>query len=246
MDTHNHTEDKSEWMSISNLMLGLMIIFLLIAIIMIYGIKAPLIVEKSCPKCEKNQAGIEEEIHEQLVKEFKEDYHAKRLIKIEHLTISFIQVDNITTKPPTATFDTKGFMFDSQSSTIEEPYRTILDDFCPRYFGFIENISNLYSDEVRIEVHIEGHASSKYDGYGEIRAYMANMTLSQRRANSVLRYCLNTIKEKDQEFIIKNFIASGFSSTQVMQDDDTKQEDSPRSRRVEFTIKTKPKPPKSS
>lgn len=107
----------------------------------------------------------------------------------------------------------------------------------PRY---IELLHNKFRNEIR-EIRIEGHTSSEWShDVSETEAFIRNMKLSQERTRTVLNFSMNI-----QDLIIlnpwmrKTVSANGLSSARLVVKNNI--ENKERSRRVEFTIRTKAK-----
>lgn len=127
-------------------------------------------------------------------------------------------------------------LFDEGSDKLKVRFQTILSDFFPRYVGVLKKY-RLSIDEIRIE----GHTSSVWrGGTPEDEAYIENMRLSQMRTLSALQYVL-ALKalETDRKWVKELLTANGLSSSKLVRDPKTGQEDEGASRRVEFRVRTK-------
>lgn len=211
-------DDGNEWLSVSDLMAGLMVIFLFIAIVFIR------------PLAEENQrirqiatAWQENEtlIYEALLKEFRHDLNRWNAeLEKETLLIRF--------KSPEVLFQTG-------SARIRPEFSEVLSNFFPRYVSALEPFRSSIE-----EIRIEGHTSSDWSATTtDDEAYFLNMELSQARTRSVLQYVLNLSDIEDERGWLQPFLtANGLSSSQpVSRKDGT--EDPERSRRVEFRVRTK-------
>lgn len=151
------------WLSVSDLMTGLMVIFLFVAIAYI-------------SRVQKNQSVLTDyvetknEMHDKLVKEFAGDTLKWQMAIGKDLTMKF--------KEPTV-------LFASGSYQLTPRFKEILDEFLPRYFNILLNdsLSNKIQ-EIRIEGHTDNVPLPSYDP----DPYIANAMLSQQRALSVVRY----------------------------------------------------------
>ena len=120
------------WMSVSDLMTGLMVIFLFVAIAYI-------------SRVQKNQSVLTDyvetknELHNKLVKEFEGDTLKWQMTIGKDLTMKF--------KEPTVLFSTG-------SSELTPRFKEILDEFLPRYFNILLNDSLRSNIQ---EIRIEGH-----------------------------------------------------------------------------------------
>lgn len=223
----------------SDLMAGLMMVFLFIAIIYtdnaedrienVVHIVSELQDEKTrtpsfpypdVARIVSEWQNDEQIIYNSLRHEFKDDLARwQASIQRETLTIRF--------KSPE-------ILFASDSATLKPEFKSILDKFIPRYIALLYNEFQTKIQEVRIE----GHTSSEYGGLSDTDAFIVNMELSQRRTRSVLQYALGqSAVQGFLPWMRKTVSANGLSSARPIMVDGV--EDKEASRRVEFTIRTK-------
>lgn len=213
------TEAESEWVSISDLMSVLMIIFLFIAISYMHNVQQN---QLNVKKVAVAYQELQTDLYLDLWEEFKEDLkNWKAVIEKDTLTVRFEEPE---------------VLFSIGSSELSNKFKLILEDFFPRYLRIIS------SDKYRMnieEIRIEGHTSSEWNGESqEMEAYFNNMRLSQNRTRSVLKYCLSLVDEPNILEWSKQFItANGLASSQLIKDRDG-EENKKKSRRVEFRTKT--------
>ena len=202
----------SHWLSISDLMSGLMIVFLFIAISYMYNIH----------KIAKDYKLMKEKIYEALYEEFKDDLQKKSWGA------------SIDSKTLTITFNAPNVQFDRNKADLKREYQDVLTDFFPRYMNVLSKFKNVIQ-----EIRIEGHTSSVWNNQTSPEdAYFNNMKLSQDRTRSVLYYVFNLPQvTKYRDWMKKKIAAVGFSSAQVILDKDGKENYS-ASRRVSFRILT--------
>jgi outer membrane protein OmpA-like peptidoglycan-associated protein len=207
----------TQWISISDMMSGLMIIFLFLAVAYMKDIEQE--------KYKVEQVAIlwditQESLYNDLNREFKNDLQ-KWQAEIDKKLLS------VRFKEPSV-------FFLSGSSEISPGFKKILDDFFPRYL----NVLRSYRNNVT-EVRIEGHTSSEWEGASEpLEAYFKNMELSQDRTRSVLQYCLSIKSTQDDfEWAKKNLTANGLSSSKPIMKING-DENPALSRRVEFRVCT--------
>lgn len=210
------TAENGGWVSIADMMTGLMIVFMFIAIIYI----RPLMEQNSRIKeiaVAFDQGEVA--IYEALQTEFAGD-----------LPVWNAELDRNTLS---IRFKSPDVLFESGQSALKNEFKAILDDFFPRYIDVLDQ----YTDHIQ-EVRIEGHTSSDWaDGVSQMRAYFNNMSLSQARTRTVLNYSLskkNIIEE--YPWTLSTVTANGLSSSRVILRDG--QEDRDASRRVEFKVRT--------
>lgn len=154
------------WLSVSDLMTGLMVIFLFVAIAYISRVQKNLSVLT-------DYVETKNEMHDKLVKEFVGDTLKWQMAIGKDLTMKF--------KEPTVLFATGSYQLTPR-------FQEILDEFLPRYVNILLNdsLSNKIQ-EIRIEGHTDDVPIPHYDG----DPYIANAMLSQQRALSVIRYFRN-------------------------------------------------------
>lgn len=226
-------ESENEWMSISDLMSVLMIIFLFIAISYMQTAQQSMnSAQQSMEKLQQGQLNIKKvavayqelqtDLYLDLWEEFKDDLSEwKAVIEKDTLTVRFQEPE---------------VLFAIGSSELSAKFRSILKDFFPRYVRIIS--SDTYKNNIE-EIRIEGHTSSEWNGESqEMEAYFNNMRLSQNRTRSVLQYCLSLVEDPNTMAWSKKFItANGLASSQLIKNEDDI-EDKEKSRRVEFRTKT--------
>jgi outer membrane protein OmpA-like peptidoglycan-associated protein len=213
-----HRDDGEHWLSVSDMMSGLMVIFLFIAISYMLEVTK-----------ERNQLleiavtyeKTKELIYQQLYKEFEKDlplWNAE--IDRENLAIRFQQPD---------------VLFNVGEAVLKEQFKTILADFFPRYIKVLTQ----FTADIE-EIRIEGHTSSEWNAeqVSENDSYFLNMALSQDRTRATLEYCLLLPDiENNRAWIKRILTANGLSSSKPVLLDNG-QEDTVHSRRVEFKVKT--------
>ena len=249
------------WISISDLMSGLMLVFLLIAITFMFQVnkdKNKVLedkdkLEKILKENEKSQKEllITNKKLEQILKE-NEDYRKQ----IEEISKSFAVIEgqlntalleeftpeelekwNVTILPNnTIRFNSPDVLFRRGNSEVKSLFKGILVDFFPRYIGVLTQPTFINFIE---EVRIEGHTSSGWNSRtSEIQAYTKNLELSQERAKNVLKFAINIDEVEDKfEWLKLKFRANGLSSAIPILDENGF-ENRERSRRVEFRITT--------
>jgi outer membrane protein OmpA-like peptidoglycan-associated protein len=211
----NH-QDSEHWMSVSDLMSGLMMVFLFISIAMMRSafIERDKIKEVAVAYQEKQVA-----IYEQLMLEFKDDL-VRWDADIDKQSLAF-------------RFNSPDILFATGEATLTPTFQSILQEFFPRFLKVLNQFHNVIE-----EIKIEGHTSSKWEGVTKDIAYFKNMDLSQARTNSVLKYVYSIEKNKStREWIRNNIAAVGYSSSRLVFTDKGN-EDSKRSRRVTFRVLT--------
>ena len=133
-------------------------------------------------------------------------------------------------------FEYPEILFKVGSSELNDHFKTILNDFFPRFIQILRDPK--YKNDIE-EIRIEGHTSSEWEGETSHQlAYFKNMELSQNRTRNVLEYLLSNIQDEDLFDWTKSYLtANGLSSSRpILNPDQT--ENKTRSRRVEFRVKT--------
>jgi len=214
-------KDDENWISVSDIMAGLMMVFLLIMIIYARSADDRL---QNAQEIVVEWRNTELAIYQALQDEFGEDikdWNAQ--IEKETLTIRFLSPD---------------ILFETGKAELKSEFKAILDDFIPRYMDLLVT---KFVDKIE-EVRIEGHTSTEwYSSTNEIDAFINNMGLSQHRTRTVLNYIL-TLDEIGYltPWVIRTVSANGLSSARPILDKNG-HENKRLSKRVDFTINTKAK-----
>lgn len=207
-----------EWVSVSDLMSGLMLVFLAIAIFFMVQIEDDQEdLERVAILYEELQTGL----YEQLQAEFSDD--------LEHWNA---EIDSTTLS---VRFREPDVLFEAGEAALQQEFREILQDFFPRYVSVLTGDG--YRDHIE-EVRIEGHTSSDWTGLDGLEAYEANMALSQARTRAVLSYVvrLPNVNAVWDSWLRPRLTANGLSSGRPVMIGAA--EDRDRSRRVEFRVRT--------
>ena len=179
--------ESNVWESISDLMTGLMMIFLFIGLAFLYDLQ----------RTSHAAADLKQAIYKELVKEFPTSELEKWGAVIDNKTMA-------------VTFREPDVLFGVGQSTVQPRFQEILNDFFPRY---IKVLTRPEFDGKITEIRIEGYASleagenrdSDYD-------YFRNMEISQSRARNVLQYvfALPSLADK-KEWLRQTVITNGYS-----------------------------------
>jgi outer membrane protein OmpA-like peptidoglycan-associated protein len=211
-------ENEEHWIAVSDLMSGLMMLFLLIAVMYL------VIVERKNDEIEQVVVlyeDLREELYQDLLAEFATDLPRWGAELDEDLRLRFTNTD---------------LLFEEGESQLRPDFARILADFFPRYMAILS--SDDYREDI-LEVRIEGHTSSSWSQASDSDdAYLRNMALSQERTRSALGYIMDldaVAHEKD--WLRQRLTANGLSSSQLILDAGGG-EDADLSRRVEFVVVT--------
>jgi outer membrane protein OmpA-like peptidoglycan-associated protein len=217
-ETTTAVSEESHWIPLSDLMTGLMVIFLLIAVSYMIQVEADAARIKNVAIA---YSEIKDALFEDLNREFRNDLPKwnAQLLKND-LTIRFSEPE---------------VLFATGSSELKPEFQRILQDFFPRYVRILT--SRKYRDSIS-EVRIEGHTSSDWNGVAAGDAYFLNMELSQARTRSTLAYVMSLPADQEQLAWLRKYVtANGLSSSRLITDAKGV-EDVARSRRVEFRVRT--------
>lgn len=216
-------KSNSEWMSISDMMSGLMLIFMFIAISFMIEVQS-----------DKDKMKVIALTYNKDKKELNRDLHLEFSKDLKRWEAE-ITNNNIIV------FNSPKVLFRSGKSRIKSKFKYILNDFFPRYIKVLS--SKKYKNEID-EIRIEGHTSNDWKGTTlEEDIYLKNMQLSQARANNVLSYCykINAPFVKDNRpWLEKHFRANGMAFAKLKYKDKNQTiPDIVKSRRVEFKVQMK-------
>ena len=216
MDTRPTLTPKqdSQWMSVSDLMSGLVLIFIILTMSMIH--EAAQIKEKSGDinsDIDKIALALESEFEDDL-KKWNAEFNAP-LLEFTYLNPEVL--------------------FDGGKSDLKPQFRLILSDFIPRYL----KVLNEYQDTI-LEIRIEGHTSTRWDtATSRQEAYEKNMDLSHRRTAAVLQYAYSLEEVRTSYFgwLSQRLVAVGMSSSRPILDSNGREQEK-KSRRVTFRVIT--------
>ena len=218
--TTREQDTEEHWISISDMMAGLMVIFLFIAISYMLHAKRETDKIKAIAVA---YIQMQLDLYDDLDAEFKEDLKRWNAdLDDKTLTIRFKEPD---------------VLFKPGSMDVRLKFEKILDNFFPRYIKILRQPK--YKNEIA-EIRIEGHTSSEWkEDTSPEEAYIENMKLSQGRTRSVLKYVLQTIGESQEirDWLKLHLTANGLSSSKLITVNGI--EDKKASRRVEFRVRTK-------
>ena len=231
-------ETEEHWISISDVMAGLMVIFLFIAISYMVHINRA--------TEQKNRTTEQIKGKFSAYKNLRGDLSAKLHTEFEGTTIKKTQFRSVWRghlDVETLSIRFKN-PFPSGVANVPASFKNILSKFFPRYIAVLTK----YRDKID-EIRIEGHTSSVWQGESELErdysredaVYLENMKLSQNRARNVLKHVLGINQPqigRNKNWIKKNLTANGLSSSQLILNPDGT-ENKEESRRVEFRVVTK-------
>jgi outer membrane protein OmpA-like peptidoglycan-associated protein len=219
--------NENSWISFSDLMTGLMVIFMFIAIAYM------LEVEKK-----QNERDIifeefkatKDNLYAELQEEFKDDFEKWEVELDKDLSIKF-------TNPEV--------LFESGEATVKDTGKAILDGFLPRYFDVL--LQEKYQNNIE-EIRFEGHTDHDTIAGSNI-PYIGNLELSQDRSRAVMEHYISSSFYKNKPepkrwWILYKLTANGLSYGKTIDDNKEytylsgKPVNKLYSRRVEFRIVT--------
>lgn len=161
---------ENYWISFSDLMTGLMVIFMFIAISYIIEIQNK---QRERDLMFEEFKSTRENLYYELKNKFEDQFKVWNVELDKDLSIKFTNPD---------------VLFGSGEVEIRPKFKVMLDSFFPQYFDIL--LQDKYKDKI-VEVRIEGHTDTvpipKYDG----DPYIGNVILSQLRSTEVLKYFRN-------------------------------------------------------
>ena len=204
-------ETEEHWVSISDVMAGLMVIFLFIAISYMLNVRLKadeiIVYKNEVEKLLDAYKNLQATLYKELRAEFEGDPTKEaqfRNVWRGHLGMETL---SIRFKKP----------FTQGDATVPNAFKNVLRDFFPRYIAILTKPE--YRDGIA-EVRIEGHTSSEW--FSQVtsdESYINNMELSQNRARNVLNYVLQMTYPKgtqNREGLKKKLTANGLSFSQLV------------------------------
>ena len=203
-------ESEGHWVSISDVMTVLMVIFLFVAISYMFNIhqKTSKIIEheETIQTLLSDYENLKDKLAKELQFEFQGDPDKQK--QFESNWEGYLNMDTLTI----------GFKhpFKIGSRIVPEDFKNLLTDFFPRYIAIL--IQPDYKAKIE-EIRIEGHTSSEWQDQGADVAFIKNMELSQNRARNVLDYVLEIDNRQISEnkiWLKKKVTANGLSSSHLI------------------------------
>lgn len=218
----------NSWISFSDIMTGLMVIFMFIAIAYILEVQ-----KKQAERDElfEEFKATKEELYQELDSIFRDNFAKWQVELDKDLSIKF-------TNPEV--------LFASGKTEIRPYFQEILSSFLPKYFDIL--LQDKYRDKIS-EIRIEGHTDAVPAPNYDRDPYIGNIILSQLRSAQVLKYFremdyyknLTSEEEQNLQFWLT---ANGLSFGRTLDENKEltlisgKPANNNYSRRVEFRIVT--------
>ena len=230
MKRKRDNDETSVWISNTDLMSGLLVLFLFIAICM---------TQSSIQANEKVKelTGSTTQVRQEMQKSLKANFTSDEL-KRYHM-------DN-PKRIGDASFDKGDGRFLAGSAELTTEFRQTLAVFLPKYIKAIDEVYEKNPDKI-VEIRIEGHTSSEWYGNADNsqgapmssdEAYIKNMELSQSRTRAIVNFALSMPELQAYHELIKDKLtANGLSSSRTIKKEDGS-EDAEASRRIQFRVVT--------
>lgn len=244
--SNSRNRQVSYWISFSDLMAGLLLVFILLLIGSLIVSRAQLEdqrteLEQQQTELERQQATLDETMEEleTLDTQISEILGIRAGI-IERLKDKFEETDaEIRFDDATGAIQLGSeILFDEGSAELTERGRETLESFIPVYFDALLGDEDLR--EHIGQVVFEGHTNSNYSASDDpAEAYLFNLQLSQDRAYNAMEYVI--ANEVGEEYEAKELLAAvGYSSSRLIyKDEEQTVEDTERSRRIEIRFRLK-------
>jgi outer membrane protein OmpA-like peptidoglycan-associated protein len=156
-------------------------------------------------------------LYAKLLEIFADEIKTKQLSIDESLTIKLIS--------PNLNFKVGEYRLDTQQSK-----------FLQTFNNKLINLLYSYKDDIKT-LHVNGHTSSEWGGFGVDKGYLKNMDLSSKRALSVAQFLYTKQKSEDKKEFLRDILSSDAHSYAQRVIDKT--ENKKASRRVDFKIELK-------
>lgn len=208
--------ETSLWISNTDLISGMFVIFLFIAVALMQQSEA----------MRETVIGITDESNKaiiQLRENIKKRFSEEEIVRY-HLN---------TDEPGYAYFNDGDTKFAQGSAEIPESFKNDLRIFLPKY---LEAVAACDEKSIK-EIRIEGHTSSEWSADMDPNAaYFYNMKLSQERTRAIIEYAFTLPELVPYHNIMKTKLtANGLSSSHLILNEDNT-ENANASRRIEFRI----------
>jgi outer membrane protein OmpA-like peptidoglycan-associated protein len=213
-----HAIAEEHWIPLSDLMTGLMMLFLLLAISYMLRVQAE-------AHRAQDIAVYYDKMRVDLYRDLENEFHNdlprwNATIDQQSLTVSFHEPE---------------VLFQTGSAEVRPRFKNILADFFPRYVAIL--MKDKYRNSIE-EVRIEGYTSTLWHPGSTVdEAYFGNMELSQARTRNTLGYVLDLSPVEDcKTWLMEHVTANGLSFSHLVRKNGV--EDQFASQRVDFQVRT--------
>ena len=218
----------NSWISFSDIMTGLMVIFLFISVSYIVEVQKK---QRERDIIFEEFKATKEQLYAELENEFKDDFKDWQVELDKDLSIKFTNPD---------------VLFQSGRAEIRPHFATILNEFMPRYFNIL--LKEEYQNKIA-EIRIEGHTDIVPAPQFDSDPYIGNIKLSQMRSAEVLKYFrrmdyFQNLSNSDEQKLQFWLTTNGLSYGRTLDNDKQltaisgNSANNDYSRRVEFRIVT--------
>jgi|LFRM01.1.fsa_nt_gb chemotaxis protein MotB len=234
----NKEEEVNYWPSYSDLMAGILIVFMLLFIYIFAGYQT----DKQRREIEHATAQQELKKKDQELERTKKELGEtrQRVIELSSTKEKIIDLlreefekENLKVEIDDDTGAIKlkdSILFDTGKSIIKEEGKKFLQKFIPVYVRIL--LGNSEVQQQLAEIIVEGHTD-------DVGSYLYNLDLSQDRAFNVVKYLLGEEFDYEYKEELKKYItANGRSFSKLIYDED-QNVDRDKSRRVEFQFRLK-------
>lgn len=211
------SSDEGHWLSVTDLMAGLMVIFLLISVALMNRTD---IEKRAIERIAVKISEKEIEIHRALAEEFEDDF--------ERWKISFDEQ-----RPLIIDFNAARYKFEIGKPYLPDALKQVLNEFFPRYL----NVLQRYEKDIKA-IQMEGHTSSGWnDGDTPLYAYKTNMNLSQKRSRNLFDHIIANKEAFNTHlyWLRDKLSAIGYGPSNLIYFENG-DEDKERSRRISFRV----------
>ena len=226
MDTNNN---DYQWISFSDVMTALMVIFMFIAISYMLQVQQE---KQVIDDVFQEYIGTKQELRADLDSTFKDFFKKWDDVYLDQKDLSI-------------KFQNHKVLFKSGEYALSDTFTIMLDEFLPKYLDIVNR--DKYNEKIA-EVRIEGHTDDTPIG-GKQDPYIGNLQLSQDRSTSVMDYLIhhnayNHYPQKRKEWMQFHFVSNGYSYGKTLDSNGIYSFESGNtiknelSRRVEFRIVT--------
>lgn len=238
-------DDGEHWVTVSDMMAGLMMVFLLISVTLMAGVTTER--EREQRVCRAIRGELETVFENSKLGERGVGMLWRQRASGDDACLNICY-----------TFSSDAMSFEQGDPRLPPTAQENLRDFLPDYLSALHG-----RDSVISEVRIGGHTSSEWSGAAEEQSsdsvpYFNNMKLSQDRARNVLEFISEFVRDNrdsafDENWVHRKFVAVGYSSSWrlrkhesdddgghtsrlLMRKDTPAHEDKDASRRFEFCV----------
>ena len=234
------------WMSYSDLMAGLILVFILLLVFFIARSMREVEAQQSELAAQEVTLEAQQRLLEQNEKKLATiDTDVARVLGVREAILERVKARFAKSGGQISFDDTTGairlgsnILFKEGSSKLSAEGKASLAQVMPMYFDAL--LGDPVLREHVDQIVFEGHTNSNYsDGDDPAKAYLFNLDLSQRRAYAAMEYIIEG--DIGSSYDAKELLAAiGYSSSRIIYEDAAKTlEDKEKSRRIEIRFRLK-------